>query len=155
MATSWIEDHFLWNVYLRSLGLSCYIQSTFTCQEVINMKKNYLDRMQMIPCEIATILRSHMRYIIIYVPADLACPIKWLFADLCSQSLFCWGQGEKLGNNCIYNLRSKIRIATEQRKKGIWMLVFPDRENAGNLPKILKTFLQGIDPPRQEKIWSF
>ena len=46
MATSWTEDHFLWNVSLLSLGLSCYIQSTFTCQGVININEKHSSRMR-------------------------------------------------------------------------------------------------------------
>ena len=30
------------------------------------------------------------------------------------------------------------RVATAQGKQGIWSSIFPDRENTGNLPKILK-----------------
>ena len=118
-------------------------------------KKNYLNHMQIIPCNIVTVLRSRTWFIIIYVPADLACHIEWLSADLCPQPLIYWGKGEKLGNKCIKSLRYKIRIAREQGKQGIWMNIFPDRENAGILSKILKTFLQGIDidPPRP--FWSF
>ena len=29
------------------------------------------------------------------------------------------------------------RVATVQRKQGIWMFIFPDRENTANLPKYL------------------
>ena len=46
MATSWTEDHFLLNVSLHSLGLSCYIQRTFTCQGVININEKHSSRMR-------------------------------------------------------------------------------------------------------------
>ena len=31
-----------------------------------------------------------------------------------------------------------VRVATAQGKQGIWMFIFPDRENTGNLPKNIK-----------------
>ena len=30
-----------------------------------------------------------------------------------------------------------IRVATAQRKQGIWLLTFPDRENTGNLVNLI------------------
>ena len=32
------------------------------------------------------------------------------------------------------------QVATVQGKQGIWKSIFPDRENTGNLPKILKIY---------------
>ena len=47
------------------------------------------------------------------------------------------------------------RVATAQGKPGIWMFIFPDRENTGNLPKILKLgFYTGNLPPTQGKVWK-
>ena len=34
--------------------------------------------------------------------------------------------------------KSTCRVATAQGKQGTWKSIFPDRENTGNLPKILK-----------------
>ena len=38
----------------------------------------------------------------------------------------------------FYWNNEKYRVATAQGKQGIWKSIFPDRENTGNLPKILK-----------------
>ena len=44
-----------------------------------------------------------------------------------------------------------VKVAMAQGKQGIWMFIFPDRENTGNLPKILKNvFTQGIYFQRRE-----
>ena len=46
----------------------------------------------------------------------------------------------------------KDRVATAQGKQGIWKSIFPDRENTGNLPKILKIcFYTGNLTPTQGK----
>ena len=34
-----------------------------------------------------------------------------------------------------------VRVATAQGKQGIWMFIFPDRENTGNLPKNIKNMI--------------
>ena len=43
------------------------------------------------------------------------------------------------------------RVATTQGKQGIWMYIFPDRENTGNLPNNIKkciwrtlSFVEGV-----------
>ena len=41
----------------------------------------------------------------------------------------CWGGGGKV-EDMVGN--------TSQENRGIWMFIFPDRENTGNLPKIFK-----------------
>ena len=38
-------------------------------------------------------------------------------------------------------IENKIRVATAQGKQGIWFLIFPDRENTGNLPKNIKNMI--------------
>ena len=38
-------------------------------------------------------------------------------------------------------VRAKLRVATAQGKQGIWMFIFPDRENTGNLPKSIKNMI--------------
>ena len=35
----------------------------------------------------------------------------------------------------------EVRVATAQGKQGIWFLLFPDRENTGNLPKNIKNMI--------------
>ena len=42
---------------------------------------------------------------------------------------------------CFLKLVSLIRVATAQGKQGIWMFIFPDRENTGNLPKNIKNMI--------------
>ena len=34
-----------------------------------------------------------------------------------------------------------VRVAMAQGKQGIWMFIFPDRENTGNLPKNIKNMI--------------
>ena len=46
------------------------------------------------------------------------------------------------------------RVATAQGKPGIWKSIFPDRENAGNLPKNIKNmFLHREFNSNTGKIW--
>ena len=43
-------------------------------------------------------------------------------------------------------------VAVAQGKQGIWMSIFPDRENTGNLPKNIKNmFYTGNLTPTQGK----
>ena len=42
-----------------------------------------------------------------------------------------------------------LRVATAQRKQGIWLLTFPDRENTGNLVNLI--FYTGKIVPTQGK----
>ena len=52
-------------------------------------------------------------------------------------------------HSCFY------RVATAQGKQGIWKSIFPDRENTGNLLKILKIcFYTGNLQPTQGKFWE-
>ena len=51
---------------------------------------------------------------------------------------------------------SLLRVATAQGKQGIWTFIFPDRENTGNLPKILKIwFYTGNLTPNTGTILKF
>ena len=36
---------------------------------------------------------------------------------------------------------ASCRVATAQGKQGIWMFIFQDRENTGNLPKNIKNMI--------------
>ena len=59
-------------------------------------------------------------------------------------------------NSCkCYN--SSFRVATAQGKPGIWMFIFPDRENTGNLFKNIKEliFTQGNYLKHKEKNLSY
>ena len=52
----------------------------------------------------------------------------------------------------IHTFDNYFRVATAQGKQGIWKSIFPDRENTGNLPKILKMcFYTGNLSPTQGK----
>ena len=42
-----------------------------------------------------------------------------------------------LSVNNIYEGSDYIRVATAQGKQGIWLLIFPDRENTGNLVNLI------------------
>ena len=46
-----------------------------------------------------------------------------------------------------------LRVATAQGKQGIWLLTFPDRENAGNLVNLI--FYTGKIVATQGKFWKF
>ena len=58
----------------------------------------------------------------------------------CDRLYFClWRTiGDKTLVAKKYNSTNCCRVATAQGKQGIWFLLFPDRENTGNLPKNIK-----------------
>ena len=52
-----------------------------------------------------------------------------------------WKENDRSALNCI-RYRRNGRVATAQGKQGIWFLLFPDRENTGNLVVTQGKFLR-------------
>ena len=49
-----------------------------------------------------------------------------------------------------------FNVAMAQTEQGIWIFIFPDRENSGNLPKTIKNmFYRGNLPPAQGQFECF
>ena len=92
------------------------------------------------PAKYAPEVRTHYEIEMLLDTGQVQCALLWFCY---AGTKYCDERGLVIScNNQLYFRVSRVATAQgKQGKQGIWFLLFPDRENTGNLPKNIKNMI--------------